>query len=41
MNKKLNINMFFNENGEDIKEILIRDFKDFLNSYVKKVLNWF
>lgn len=39
MNKKLNINMFFNENGEDIKEILIRDFKDFLNSYVKKVLN--
>lgn len=38
MNKKLNINLFFNEKGEDIVEVLTRDFKEFLNGYIKKVL---
>lgn len=38
MNKKLNINLYFDDKGEDIKEVLIRDFKEFLNSYIKKVL---
>ena len=38
MNKQLNINLYFDDKGEDIKEVLIRDFKEFLNSYIKKVL---
>lgn len=38
MNKQLNINLYFDDKGEDIKDILTRDFKEFLNSYIKKVL---
>lgn len=38
MNKQLNINLYFDETGEDIKDVLIRDFKEFLNNYIKKVL---
>lgn len=38
MNKQLNINLYFDDKGEDIKEVLARDFKEFLNSYIKKVL---
>lgn len=39
MNKKLNINLFFNEQGEEILNVLTYDFKEFLNNYIKKVLN--
>lgn len=39
MNKELKINFFFNdENGDELLEVLNRDFKEFLNSYIKKVL---
>lgn len=38
MNKKLNINLFFKDNGEDIIEVLTRDFQEFLNNYIKKLL---
>jgi len=38
MNKKLKINLFFDDKGEDIKDVLIRDFKEYLNNYIKKVL---
>ncbi len=38
MNKKLNINLFFKEDGDDIIEVLTRDFKEFINNYIKKVL---
>lgn len=41
MNKQLNINLYFDDKGEDIKDILTRDFKEFLNSYIKKVLKQF
>ena len=32
MNKKLNINLFFKEDGDDIIEVLTRDFKEFINN---------
>lgn len=38
MNKKLNINYFYCDSGEEILSILTRDFKEFLNNYIKKVL---
>ncbi len=38
MNKKLNINLFFKDDGEDIIEVLTRDFQEFLNNYIKKLL---
>ena len=39
MNKQLDINLFYNEDGEDIMEVLNRDFKEFLNVYINKILN--
>lgn len=39
MKKQLNIKLFFNDKGEDIKNVITRDFKEFLNSYIKKILN--
>lgn len=38
MKKKLNIKLFFKDDGEDIVDILKRDFQEFLNSYLKKLL---
>ncbi len=37
-NKKLplKINTFFEEEGQDIKDVLEADFKQFLNNYIKK-----
>lgn len=39
MNKEIKINFFCNdETGEELLDILTRDFKEFLNNYIKKVL---
>ncbi len=38
MNKQLNINLFYSDDGDDLLEVLNRDFKEFLNMYIKKVL---
>ena len=38
MNKQLTINLFYLDDGEDLLEVLNRDFKQFLNMYIKKVL---
>lgn len=38
MNKQLNINLFYSEDGENIVDVLSRDFKEFLSSYLKKIL---
>lgn len=38
MNKQLTINLFYLDDGEDLLEVLNRDFKEFLNMYIKKVL---
>lgn len=39
MNKELKINFFYNdEAGSKLLDILTRDFKEFLNNYIKKVL---
>ena len=38
MNKQLTINLFYADDGEDLLEVLNRDFKEFLNGYIKKVL---
>lgn len=39
MDKKLKINFFYNdEEGEELLDILTRDFKEFLNNYIKDVL---
>ncbi len=38
MNKPLTINLFYSDDGEDLLEVLNRDFKEFLNLYIKKVL---
>lgn len=38
MNKQLDINLFYNEDGEDIMEVLNRDFKEFLNEYLKEMV---
>lgn len=38
MNKTLNINLFYAEDGEEIIDVLNRDFIEFLNAYIKKVL---
>lgn len=37
MNKQLNINLFYSDDGDDLLEVLNRDFKEFLNMYIKKV----
>jgi hypothetical protein len=36
--KKLNINLYYNDVGETILDVLMKDFNDFLNDYIKKVL---
>lgn len=36
MNKKLNINVFFDDNSDDILEVLEQDFREFLNDYIKQ-----
>lgn len=38
MNKALNINLFYKEEGETIIDILMKDFNDFLSDYIKKIL---
>lgn len=38
MNKTLNINIFYKEEGYTILEILEQDFKDFFNDYIKKYI---
>lgn len=38
MTKKLNINLYYNDAGETILDVLMKDFDDFLNDYIKKVL---
>lgn len=38
MTKKLNINLYYNDAGENILDVLMKDFNDFLNDYIKKVL---
>lgn len=38
MNKTLNINVFYKNNGNTILEILEQDFKDFFNDYIKKYI---
>ena len=39
MNKPLNINLYYNEDGENIIDVLTKDFNDFLNDYIISVLN--
>lgn len=38
MTKKLNINLYYKDAGETILDVLMKDFNDFLNDYIKKVL---
>ena len=38
MNKTLNINLYYKEDGENIVDVLMKDFNEFLNDYIKKVL---
>lgn len=38
MNKTLNINTFYMDEGNTILEILEQDFKDFFNDYIKKYI---
>ncbi len=38
MNKTLNINVFYKNDGNTILEILEQDFKDFFNDYIKKYI---
>lgn len=38
MNKTLNINIFYKDEGNTILEILEQDFKDFFNDYIKKYI---
>jgi len=38
MNKTLNINLYYKADGENILDVLMKDFNDFLNDYIKKVL---
>ncbi len=38
MNKALNINLFYKEEGNTILDILEQDFKDFFRDYIKKNL---
>jgi len=38
MNQKININLYFSDDGEDIQKVLINDFMEFLNNYVNKFL---
>lgn len=34
--EKININLFYEEEGNTILEVLEQDFRDFLNDYLKK-----
>ena len=36
MNKELNINIFYNNEGNTMLEVIEQDFKDYLNDYIKK-----
>lgn len=36
--EKIKINMYFNEEGSTILEVLEQDFREFLNDYIKKIL---
>lgn len=36
MNKELNINIFYNNEGNTMLEIIEQDFKDYLNDYIKQ-----
>ena len=38
MNKTLNVNLYYKEDGENIVDVLMKDFNDFLNDYIKKFL---
>lgn len=38
VNNTLNINLYYKEDGENIVDVLMKDFNDFLNDYIKKVL---
>ena len=38
INKTLNINIFYKDEGNTILEILEQDFKDFFNDYIKKYI---
>lgn len=38
-NKKYTINYYFKENGILINDVLIQDFNDFLDDYIKKALD--
>ena len=38
MNKTLNINLYYKEDGENIVDVLMKDFNDFLNDYIKNIL---
>ena len=38
MNKTLNNNVFYNNSGNTILEILEQDFKEFFNDYIKKYI---
>ena len=36
MNKTVNINLIYNNDGSPILKIIEQDFKDFLNDYIKE-----
>ncbi len=36
MIKVSNINLYYKEDGENILDVLIQDFNDFLSDYIKK-----
>ncbi len=36
MNKELNINVIYNNEGNTMLEIIEQDFKDYLNDYIKQ-----
>ena len=38
MNKTFNINLYYKEDGENIVDVLMKDFNDFLNDYIKNIL---
>lgn len=38
MNKTLNINLYYKEDGENILDVLTKDFNEYLNDYIKKTL---
>ena len=40
MNKELNINVIYNNEGNTMLEIIEQDFKDYLNDYIKQYFYW-